>query len=115
MTHFADSSTASTNPLFPTWPEFIIGTILFFLIFGVLAKLLMPRIQQTLTERTEQIEGGLARSEEAQAGPSSCSSSTGSSSPRPGTRRPGCARMPGSRARGSSPRCASRPRPRRAG
>jgi len=67
MIHFADSSTASTNPLFPTWPEFIIGTILFFLIFGVLAKLLMPRIQQTLTERTEQIEGGLARSEEAQA------------------------------------------------
>ena len=35
--------------------------------FGVLAKLLLPRIQQTLAERTELIEGGLARSEEAQA------------------------------------------------
>src|SRR5208283_5000405 len=45
----------------------IIGTILFFLVFGALAKFLLPRAQQTLTERTELIEGGLARSEEAQA------------------------------------------------
>jgi F-type H+-transporting ATPase subunit b len=37
------------------------------LVFGVLAKLLLPRIQQTLAERTEQIEGGLAKSEEAQS------------------------------------------------
>ena len=66
MIHLADS-TASTNPLLPSWPEFIIGTILFVLVFGFLAKLLLPRIQQTLAERTEQIEGGLARSEEAQA------------------------------------------------
>jgi F-type H+-transporting ATPase subunit b len=66
MIHLADN-TASTNPLLPSWPEFIIGTILFVLVFGVLAKLLLPRIQQTLTERTELIEGGLAKSEEAQA------------------------------------------------
>ncbi len=56
----------SFGPLAPTSPEFILGTILFLIIFGVLAKLLMPRIQQMLTERTELIEGGLARSEEAQ-------------------------------------------------
>jgi F-type H+-transporting ATPase subunit b len=66
MTHLADN-TASTNPLLPSWPEFIIGTILFVLVFGVMARLLLPRIQKILTERTEQIEGGLARSEEAQA------------------------------------------------
>jgi F-type H+-transporting ATPase subunit b len=66
MIYLADS-TASTNPLLPSWPEFIIGTILFVLVFGILAKLLLPRIQQTLAERTELIEGGLARSEEAQA------------------------------------------------
>ena len=65
MIHLADS-TASSNPLFPSWPEFIIGTILFFLIFGIMAKMLMPRITKTLAERTELIEGGLARSEEAQ-------------------------------------------------
>lgn len=66
MIQLADS-TASTNPLLPSWPEFIIGTILFVLVFGALAKFLLPRAQQTLAERTELIEGGLARSEEAQA------------------------------------------------
>jgi F-type H+-transporting ATPase subunit b len=66
MIYLADN-TASTNPLLPSWPEFIIGTILFIVVFGFLARLAMPRIQQTLAERTEQIEGGLARSEEAQA------------------------------------------------
>jgi F-type H+-transporting ATPase subunit b len=59
-------STASSNPLLPSWPEFIVGTILFFLVFGTMAKVFLPRIQKTLAERTEQIEGGLARSEEAQ-------------------------------------------------
>ena len=66
MNLLADS-TASTNPLLPSWPEFIIGTILFVLVFGAMAKLLLPRIQKTLAERTDLIEGGLARSEEAQS------------------------------------------------
>jgi F-type H+-transporting ATPase subunit b len=66
MIQVADS-TASTNPLLPSWPEFIIGTILFVLVFGALAKFLLPRAQQTLAQRTEMIEGGLAKSEEAQA------------------------------------------------
>ena len=61
------AETASTNPLLPSWPEFIIGTILFLLVFGALAKFLLPRAQQTLAQRTEMIEGGLAKSEEAQA------------------------------------------------
>jgi F-type H+-transporting ATPase subunit b len=66
MTHLA-AETASTNPLLPSWPEFIIGTILFVIVFGALARFLLPRAQQTLAQRTEMIEGGLARSEEAQA------------------------------------------------
>jgi F-type H+-transporting ATPase subunit b len=66
MIHLADS-TASSNPLLPSWPEFIIGTILFVLVFGAMAKVLLPRIQKTLAERTDLIEGGLNRSEEAQA------------------------------------------------
>ena len=65
LSYLAQSETGQ-NPLLPALPEFIIGTIVFLVVFGVLAKLLMPRIQQTLTERTEMIEGGLARSEEAQ-------------------------------------------------
>jgi F-type H+-transporting ATPase subunit b len=39
---------------------------LFVLVFGAMAKLLLPRITKTLAERTEAIEGGLAKSEEAQ-------------------------------------------------
>ncbi|HEU5388945.1 MAG TPA: F0F1 ATP synthase subunit B [Streptosporangiaceae bacterium] len=66
MIHLA-ADTASTNPLLPSWPEFIIGTILFLIVFGVLAKVLLPRATKMLVERTELIEGGLARSEEAQA------------------------------------------------
>ena len=57
----------SENPLLPSWPEFIIGTVVFLIVFGALARLLMPRIQQTLTQRTEMIEGGLARADETQA------------------------------------------------
>ena len=65
MLHLAAET--SQNPLIPTWPEFILGTIAFVVVFGVLAWFLMPRIQQTLTQRTEMIEGGLARADEAQA------------------------------------------------
>jgi F-type H+-transporting ATPase subunit b len=56
-----------TDPLLPTTPELIIGIICFVLVFGVLGKLLLPRIIKTLEERTDKIEGGLARAEEAQA------------------------------------------------
>ena len=66
MIHLA-ADTASTNPLLPSWPEFIIGTILFLIVFGMLAKVLLPRATKMLADRTDQIEGGLARSEEAQA------------------------------------------------
>jgi len=64
MYNLADS--ASQDPLLPTWPEFIIGTICFILVFGVLAKVLLPRIMKILAERTELIEGGLAKAEKEQ-------------------------------------------------
>ena len=66
LSYLAQSQTGQ-NPLIPAWPEFIIGTICFVLVFGILGKLLMPRIQKTLAERTELIEGGLAKAEEEQA------------------------------------------------
>jgi F-type H+-transporting ATPase subunit b len=55
------------SPLVPDLTELIIGSIAFLIVFGVLYKRLFPRIQQTLAERTNQIEGGLQRAEEAQA------------------------------------------------
>jgi len=55
------------NPLVPNLTELIIGAISFFIVFGALGKVLLPRISATLAERTDKIEGGLARAEEAQA------------------------------------------------
>ena len=55
------------NPLLPNTTELIIGTIAFFVVFGVLGKMLLPRIQATLAERTDAIEGGLQRAEQTQA------------------------------------------------
>src|SRR5260370_38102025 len=57
---------APLGPLSPSLSELIIGTIAFLVVFAVLWRVLLPRIQQTLTERTDQIEGGLQRAEEAQ-------------------------------------------------
>ncbi|MGA3154347.1 MAG: F0F1 ATP synthase subunit B [Streptosporangiaceae bacterium] len=56
-----------SNPLFPSLTEMIIGIFAFLVIFGVLGRILLPRIQKTLQERTDAIEGGLERAEEAQA------------------------------------------------
>ena len=57
---------SSLGPLSPSLSELIIGTIAFLIVFAVLYRVLIPRIQQTLTERTDQIEGGLQRAEETQ-------------------------------------------------
>ncbi len=65
MEFLAQSTTP--NPLVPGTTELITGLIAFFIVFGVLAKILMPRISKTLQERTDAIEGGLKRAEDAQA------------------------------------------------
>ena len=57
----------NANPLIPPLPELIIGAIAFLVVFAVLGRVLMPRIQKTLEERTDKIEGGLQRAENAQA------------------------------------------------
>jgi F-type H+-transporting ATPase subunit b len=56
----------NANPLRPDWAEVIFGGLSFVVVFFVLAKMLLPRIQQTLAERTDAIEGGIKRAEEAQ-------------------------------------------------
>ena len=55
------------NPLLPNLTELIVGAVTFGIIFFALWKVLMPRLNQTLAERTDKIEGGLQRAEEAQA------------------------------------------------
>jgi F-type H+-transporting ATPase subunit b len=64
MLYLAQSGTQ--NPLVPNLTELIVGAISFFIVFGALGKVLLPRITKTLQERTDAIEGGLQRAEEAQ-------------------------------------------------
>jgi F-type H+-transporting ATPase subunit b len=65
MSNLADAS--AQNPLLPSWPEFIIGTIVFAVVFTVLWRMLMPRITTLLAEREDAIQGGINRADEAQA------------------------------------------------
>jgi F-type H+-transporting ATPase subunit b len=58
---------AAQDPLIPTWPELIIGIICFVVVFGVLGKMMLPRIMKTLEEREDAIQGGINRADEAQA------------------------------------------------
>src|SRR5260370_12477694 len=57
---------AAQNPLLPNWDEFIIGTVVFIIVFGILGKMLLPRIIKMLAEREDAIEGGINRAENAQ-------------------------------------------------
>jgi F-type H+-transporting ATPase subunit b len=65
MINLADAS--AQNPLLPSWPEFIIGTVVFIIVFGILGKMLLPRIMTMLAEREDAIQGGINRADEAQA------------------------------------------------
>lgn len=55
------------NPLLPHASELIFGTISFVIVLLLVGWKLVPQIQKTLAERTDAIEGGLKRAEDAQA------------------------------------------------
>ncbi|GAA1525977.1 F0F1 ATP synthase subunit B [Streptomyces albidochromogenes] len=55
------------NPLLPAIPEIVIGLIAFFIVFGFLAKKLLPNINKVLEERREAIEGGIEKADAAQS------------------------------------------------
>ena len=61
----ADS--ASQDPLIPTGSELILGIVCFAIVFGILGKMLLPRITKLLNEREDAIQGGINRADEAQA------------------------------------------------
>ncbi|XKJ36430.1 F0F1 ATP synthase subunit B [Streptomyces sp. 147326] len=54
------------NPLVPPIPELVIGLLAFVIVFGFLAKKLLPNINKVLEERREAIEGGIEKAESAQ-------------------------------------------------
>ncbi|MEU8763040.1 F0F1 ATP synthase subunit B [Streptomyces sp. NPDC048659] len=53
-------------PLIPHLDELVIGLIAFVIVFGFLAKKLLPNINKVLEERREAIEGGIDKAESAQ-------------------------------------------------
>src|ERR1700678_4377363 len=61
----ADSLT--TTPIWPAASELILGTVCFVVVFGILGKMLLPRITKLLNEREDAIQGGINRADEAQA------------------------------------------------
>ncbi|SEM29652.1 F0F1 ATP synthase subunit B [Rhodococcus maanshanensis] len=55
------------NPLVPATYDIVWSAICVIVIGFVFWKYVLPKFQQALADRTEQIEGGIARAEEAQA------------------------------------------------
>jgi F-type H+-transporting ATPase subunit b len=55
------------NPLVPHVAEIIVGLIAFGILYYFVAKFVVPRFEKAFAERTEAIEGGLAKAEVAQA------------------------------------------------
>ncbi|GAA2780295.1 F0F1 ATP synthase subunit B [Streptomyces showdoensis] len=53
-------------PLIPHLDELVIGLIAFVIVFGFLAKKLLPNINKVLEERREAIEGGIEKAQSAQ-------------------------------------------------
>lgn len=58
---------AAGNPLVPNAGEFIIGLLSFGILIAVLATRAYPQIRKLYAERTERIEGGIAKAERMQA------------------------------------------------
>ncbi|MFC5744110.1 F0F1 ATP synthase subunit B [Actinomadura rugatobispora] len=56
-----------SNPLLPHTSELVFGTISFIIVLLLVGWKLVPQIQKTLEERTDAIEGGLKRAEDAQS------------------------------------------------
>ncbi|HIW91949.1 MAG TPA: F0F1 ATP synthase subunit B [Candidatus Corynebacterium avicola] len=56
----------SINPLVPKSYDIVWSLVSFIIIFLVFWKFVLPKLKQVMAERTEQIEGGIARAEEAQ-------------------------------------------------
>lgn len=54
------------NPLLPHLSEIIVGTIAFLLLLWLLSRTILPQFEKIYAERTDKIEGGLKRAEEAQ-------------------------------------------------
>ncbi|GAA1921585.1 hypothetical protein GCM10009753_63090 [Streptantibioticus ferralitis] len=55
------------GPLKPDVIELVLGLVLFFIVFGVFAGVLLPRVAKVIARREDVINGGLARAEQRAA------------------------------------------------
>ncbi|GGS53150.1 ATP synthase subunit b [Actinokineospora fastidiosa] len=55
------------NPVLPHTSEIILGIVAFLLLLFVISKFVAPRFEKLYAERTEKIEGGIKKAEQAQA------------------------------------------------
>ncbi|WP_443071400.1 F0F1 ATP synthase subunit B [Streptomyces sp. NBC_01465] len=62
---FLAAEAETQNPLIPHLDELVIGLIAFAIVFGFLAKKLLPNINKVLDERREAIEGGIEKADAA--------------------------------------------------
>jgi len=58
---------ATAYPIIPHPGELIFGVVAFVILYVIVARMVVPRLEALLAERTAAIEGGLAKAEEAQA------------------------------------------------
>lgn len=58
---------AGANPLIPNWWEVLITGIGFLILLFIAVKFIVPAFERVYRERTEAIEGGLAKAKAAQA------------------------------------------------
>ena len=61
------AASTELNPLLPATAEIVAGLVAFAVLLFVITKYIAPRFEQLYAERTEAIEGGLAKADEAQA------------------------------------------------
>jgi F-type H+-transporting ATPase subunit b len=57
---------AAANPLVPHVTEIVVGTIAFSLLFIVMKSRVVPMFEKAFAERTEAIQGGMEKAEQAQ-------------------------------------------------
>ena len=57
---------STINPLVPSIGEIVIGLLAFAVLYYIIARFVVPRFEELYKERTEAIEGGMAKAEKAQ-------------------------------------------------
>ncbi|MGZ4625867.1 MAG: F0F1 ATP synthase subunit B [Kineosporiaceae bacterium] len=62
----AASSDPNEYPILPHWGELIFGLVTFAILYVIVRRNVVPRLETIFAERTAAIEGGIAKAEEAQ-------------------------------------------------